>query len=44
MIVYMKLIRDGMTIIFHIYDSRAEAERMVKVLSSTTDKWEFYTK
>lgn len=44
MIVYMKLLRDSTTIIFDIYDSRAEAERMIKVLNSTTDKWEFYIK
>lgn len=44
MVVYMKLLRDGTTMVYDIYRSYDEAARMVKVLNTTTDKWEFFTK
>lgn len=40
--VYMRLKRDGTTVVFGLYDSRAEAERVCNVLKALNDAWEFY--
>lgn len=40
--VYTKLRSSGTTLVFGLYDSRAEAERVCNVLKALNDAWEFY--
>ena len=40
--VYMRLKCDGTTLVFGLYDNRAEAERVCNVLKALNDAWEFY--
>lgn len=39
--VYMKLKRNGTTLVFGVYGSQAEAERVCNVLKALSDAWEF---
>lgn len=40
--VYTKLRSSGTTLVFGLYDSRAEAERVCNALKALNDAWEFY--
>lgn len=40
--VYMRLKGNGTTVVFGLYDSRAEAERVRNVLNALNNAWEFY--
>lgn len=40
--IYMRLKGNGTTVVFGLYDSRAEVERVCNVLKASNDAWEFY--
>lgn len=40
--VYMKLKSNGTTLVFALYDSKSEAQRVCAVLNALSDKWEFF--